>query len=152
MVMTAKRRFRSNLGRPAALLVAGLLVACGQTLETRGHVLDPEDLASLRLGQDTREDVQRVLGSPSTHATFRPDVWYYMSERTESFAFFDPKVVERTIVAVKFGASGTVEDVYTYTKADGREVELISRVTPTAGNELSIVQQLFGNLGRFENQ
>jgi len=42
-----------------------------------------------------------------------------------------------------------VEDVFTYTENDRREVELVSRVTPTAGNELSLIQQLFGNVGRF---
>jgi len=37
----------------------------------------------------------------------------------------------------------------TYTENDKKEVDLVARVTPTAGNELSIIQQLFGNVGRF---
>jgi len=44
-----------------------------------------------------------------------------------------------------------VDDIITYTENDKKEVELVSRVTPTAGNELSIIQQLFGNVGRFSS-
>ena len=132
--------------------VATLLGACAATIDTRGHVPDEEALAGLRLGVDTREDVRQALGSPSTAATFRPNVWYYMSERTRSVAFLDPKVVKRSIVAITFDDGGAIDDIVTYTEADGREIEVVSRATPTAGNEISLFQQLFGNLGRFENQ
>ena len=72
-----------------------------------------------------------------------------MSERTERTAFFEPELLERKIVALVFDDRGVVEDIVTYTENDKQEVELVSRVTPTAGNELSIIQQLFGNVGRF---
>jgi len=72
-----------------------------------------------------------------------------MSERTERTAFFEPKLLERKIVAIVFDDEGVVEDVVTYTENDKKDVELVSRVTPTAGNELSLLQQLFGNVGRF---
>ena len=93
-----------------------------------------------------------MLGSPSIEATFRPDVWYYLSERTETIAFFDPKILERRIVAIAFDEQDVIRDIATYTEADGRQVDFVSRATPTAGNELSLFQQLFGNLGRFEGQ
>ena len=37
----------------------------------------------------------------------------------------------------------------TYTENDKQEIALVARITPTAGNEISIIQQLFGNIGRF---
>ena len=48
-----------------------------------------------------------------------------------------------------FDERDVVSDVVSYTEADGKPVEIVSRVTPTAGQELNILQQLFGNLGRF---
>ncbi len=72
-----------------------------------------------------------------------------MSERTEKTAFFKPELIERKIVAIVFDSSGVVEDIVTYSENDKKEVDLVARVTPTAGNELSIIQQLFGNVGRF---
>lgn len=131
--------------------LALVAVACSPTVASRGHVTDPLALAALTPGQSTDADVEIALGSPSTRGTFRDDVWYYMSERTESFAFFNPKVIERQIVAVVFDGQGVVDDIVTYNEVDGRKVEIVSRVTPTAGNELTLIQQLFGNVGRFES-
>ena len=34
---------------------------------------------------------------------------------------------------------------------DGQEVAMVERETPTRGKELSLLQQLFGNLGRFND-
>jgi outer membrane protein assembly factor BamE (lipoprotein component of BamABCDE complex) len=72
-----------------------------------------------------------------------------MSERTERTAFFAPELLERKIIAVVFDKVGVVEDIVTYTENDKQEIALVARITPTAGNEISIIQQLFGNIGRF---
>ena len=107
------------------------------------------------MGQSSRRDVQQRLGTPSTSSIFTDKVWYYFSEKTEQVAFFEPEVKERKIIAIVFAPDGRVGNIATYTEADGKPVELVSRVTPTAGNELSFFQQLFGNIGRFssgENQ
>ena len=139
--------------RPLAAVILTLgLVACASSFATRGHVTDEEDLATLTPGQTTLAEVQETLGSPSTTGTFNGRVWYYMMERTESLAFLKPKVVERQIVAIVFDESEVVADIVTYTEADGEEVQIVSRVTPTAGNELSLLQQLFGNIGRFQDR
>ena len=45
---------------------------------------------------------------------------------------------------------GVVRDFASLGLEDGRIIELVERKTPTAGNEITFLQQLFGNLGRFE--
>lgn len=131
------------------LILAAALGACTPVITVHGHEPDPDALAAIEPGKTSQRDVEAALGTPSTLGVFRPNVWYYMSERTESVAFFEPKLLERKIVAVVFDDRGVVEDIFTYSENDRREVELVSRVTPTAGNELSLIQQLFGNVGRF---
>lgn len=134
----------------AAALATVLLVAgCAAEVSVHGVALDPEDVADVAPGQSDKADVESKLGTPSTVGTFNADVWYYMSETRAQKAFFDPKVLERKIIAITFDEQALVEDVYTYTEVDGQEIKIASRVTPTAGNELTILQQLFGNLGRF---
>ncbi len=127
------------------------LAACSPTINSRGYVPDADALATVEPGQSNRADVAEALGSPSAEGVFDESVWYYISERTETVAFLKPKVIERTIIAVTFDDTDNVEDIFTYTKADGKPVKLVSRVTPTSGNELTILQQLFGNLGRFND-
>jgi outer membrane protein assembly factor BamE (lipoprotein component of BamABCDE complex) len=134
-------------GRVLVLLSA--LSACTPVYTSRGQQPDPDVLAEIEPGESSQRDVETALGTPSTRGVFRENVWYYMSERTEKTAFFKPELIERKIVAIVFDSSGVVEDIVTYTENDKKEVDLVARVTPTAGNELSIIQQLFGNVGRF---
>jgi len=131
----------------AALLLAG----CTPVIDTRGHVPEPEAVEKVSVGRTTRNDVQKALGSPSTIGTFQNNVWYYIGEKTKTVAFFQPEVLERRIIAVVFDERGTVSDVVSYTEADGKPVEIVSRISPTAGQKLTILQQFFGNLGRFNS-
>ena len=137
--------------RFATILGLLALTACSPITATRGNLPDPDLVAGIEPGATSLPEVRANLGTPSTTATFGTPVWYYMSERTETLAFFRPKVVERQIVAVVFDDAERVKDVVTYTEADGEPIELVSRVTPTAGNEFTFLQQLFGNFGRFND-
>jgi len=138
--------------RMVALVAAvGVLSACTPVVISHGQTPDPDDLELVEVGQSTRRDVEKRLGTPSTSSVFSDKIWYYFSETTEQVAFFEPKVRERKIIAIVFAPDGRVDNIATYTEADGQTVELVSRVTPTAGNELSFFQQLFGNIGRFTN-
>ena len=136
--------------RMLALLAAvGLLSACTPVIIVHGQAPNPDDLKLVEVGQSTRRDVERRLGTPSTSSVFSDKVWYYFTETTERIAFFKPKVRERKIIAIVFALDGRIDNIATYTEADGKPVELVSRVTPTAGNELNFFQQIFGNIGRF---
>ncbi len=140
----------SYTGRVAVIAVLGLiLVACAPRVDTRGHVTDPDALRELAVGIHDQSDVKGMLGSPSAISTFGDEVWYYIGERTERIAFFKPEVLERQIVAIRFGDDGMVKEIVDYDKNDGREVKLVKRQTPTQGNETTLLQELFGNLGRF---
>ena len=50
---------------------------------------------------------------------------------------------------VKFDDGGMVSNMYIYGVEDGVVVEPVERETPTFGQELTIMQQLLGNFGRF---
>ncbi len=132
-----------------AAVLAGMLAACSPTLELRGHVIEEETLTAVKEGVDNQESVSDMLGTPSAIATFDTDVWFYISTRQERTAFLDPKVLERNIVAVEFDKKGNVAATRRYTMADGRPVQLVGRETPTKGKELTFLEQMFGNFGRF---
>ena len=56
------------------------------------------------------------------------------------------------MLVVSFDEAGFVEDTRTYALEDGQIIDPVDRVTPTEGREISILQQLIGNLGRFPTQ
>lgn len=138
-----------RLFRLSAVVVALVVGACESRIDTRGNLLDPDRLAEVKAGQMSRDEVAEILGSPSSIAAFDQETWYYVSERTETFAFFEPKVNERQVVVIRFDGKGIVSDVRALGLDDGKTVKLVDRATPTAGNELTLFGQLFGNLGRF---
>lgn len=132
----------------AGLLASGL-VACAPQVDTRGNLPDPETVLEVQPGVHDRDQVATILGSPSTVATFEDDTWYYISRRTEKIAFFEPEVVDQQVLVVKFGQDGLVADMAVYGMEDGQVIEPVERTTPTSGREMTILQQLFGNIGRF---
>lgn len=151
---TNEAAMTTGQGRRAGMLVLALaatigLAACGGTVETRGNLPDAELIAEVEPGRDSREDVVDKLGSPSTVSTFLDRRWYYIGHKTRNVAFFKPEVVERSIFVVSFDGTGLVDDTALYTLEDGQIVDPVSRTTPTEGNELTILQQFFGNFGRF---
>ena len=132
-----------------ASLLALALAACAPRFDARGNLPDPEQLAEIKPGTHTRQEVSEILGSPSSTAFLDNETWYYISKSTETLAFFEPTVRERQVVIVRFDDKGVVSDVKTLGLEQGRRIEPVDRVTPTAGHELTIMEQLFGNFGRF---
>ena len=144
--MSTTQPFRRTL---LAGLIASGLAACAPQVDTRGNLPDPETVLEVQPGVHDRDQVATILGSPSTVATFEDDTWYYISRRTEKIAFFEPEVVDQQVLMVKFGQDGLVADMAVYGIEDGQIIEPVERTTPTSGRELTILQQLFGNIGRF---
>lgn len=138
-----------------ATLMAGvlglsvLLGGCQSKIVQHGNVPDEEQVVQIQPGQDDKNRVEQLLGSPSTTGSFGEDVWYYVSKRTSQTAFFDPDTIDQGVLAIAFDGQGIVQDLKVYDQADGRLVAMVDRTTPTHGNELTLIQQFLGNLGRF---
>jgi outer membrane protein assembly factor BamE (lipoprotein component of BamABCDE complex) len=126
------------------LIVSG----CTPVVANRGNMVDPDVLAEVKTGSSTREDVATKLGSPSHVAPFDETTWYYIGRRTEQYSFFRPNVTDQQVVMVKFDDQGIVKTVETLDKNVARDVHVVSRETPTYGRETTLLQELFGNVGR----
>jgi outer membrane protein assembly factor BamE (lipoprotein component of BamABCDE complex) len=134
---------------PALGLTLALAAACAPVVDIRGNMPDADLLSEIKEGATTREQVQEKLGSPTSIATFDDNVWYYISKKTQQTAFFDPKVLEQRVLVLRFSDTGRLAEMKSLTLDDAQEVNLVRRFTPTAGQDLGILEQLVGNLGRF---
>jgi len=138
----------------SGLWLAGLpmlLGACAPTIQQEGNVPDADQVVQINPGVDDKNRVTQLLGSPSSVSAFQDRTWYYISRRTEQTAFLDPQVVEQEVLAVIFDSQNIVQDMKVYGIENGRMVQMVDRVTPTHGNDLTLMQQVLGNLGRFNN-
>jgi outer membrane protein assembly factor BamE (lipoprotein component of BamABCDE complex) len=134
---------------PVVATAALSLAACTANISTHGHRLDAAALAQIEPGQSSQGDVIQLLGSPSSLATFDDHTWYYVSQRTERHSFYHTSVVSQDVVAIVFDDQGTVNRVDRHDLNGAREIDVVDRETPTAGNELSVLEQFLGNIGRF---
>jgi outer membrane protein assembly factor BamE (lipoprotein component of BamABCDE complex) len=130
------------------ILACALLSACTPTQATRGNIVEDYRMAEIVPGVSTRTSVLQSMGSPTTKAPFDEDIWYYIGQKTEKTGIFDPKVVDKKIVVVAFTPDGIVDTIERI-DADQIDVPTVRRKTATSGNEVTILQQLLGNVGRF---
>jgi len=123
------------------------MAGCAAEINARGNSPTDEKLSQVTPGL-TRDEVMQILGSPSTSSTFTDKAWYYIGQRTEDYAFYRPKVLEQQVVVIQFDDLGRVEEVKRLEKDDGKPIEMVDRTTPSVTRDLSLMQQLFGNLGK----
>ena len=145
-------RLKKTIAARAAALVLLTLAGCSPDIELRGNLPPPEQLAQVVVGKSSRDDVQSLLGTPSNISPFDDSAWFYISTVTEKVSFFDPEIKERKVIGVLFDDRGIVTALATKTLADGRDVAVVPRETPTAGKQMTLFEQLFGNIGRFSKQ
>ena len=130
---------------PAAVAIAG----CDNTVDQRGFAATPGSVEKLEVGAQSREDVVRLIGSPSAVATFNPNIWYYISETQEYWAFTKPKISAQKVIQVTFNDDGRVSAIKNYDLNDAQDIQMVQRITPTSGKELTILEQVLGNVGKF---
>lgn len=130
-----------------ALAVASL-AGCG-TVDQRGNLPEADKLAEIHPGTTTRDQVVKILGTPSSTGVFDDKNWFYISRKTKRLAFFSPDVMDQEVYIVRFDGNGVVSRVDRKDLADGRDIEPVPGATPAPGRELTFVEQVLGNLGRF---
>ncbi len=133
----------------AVTLAAVGLTACAADVNQRGNLPEPDKLAEIHPGTTTRDQVAKILGTPSSTGVFDDKQWYYISRRTSQIAFLDPDLLDQQVYIVNFNDKGVVKDVAHKGLKDGREIEPAPGATPAPGRELTFVEQVLGNVGRF---
>lgn len=138
--------------RAIPVLLPLLLAACSvfqAPVVQRGNRVTPDQLAEITPGVQTKADVRAVLGSPTQTGMFGDDEWYYISSATRQRPGRQLQVNDQQTVVVEFDRSGVVRRMRTLDGADARDVQMVARETPVPGNERTLLQALFGNVGRF---
>ncbi len=118
-------------------------------MDTRGHSSDDVDLKQITVGQTSAEDVQALLGSPTSTSNFGDETWYYVTQKQERVGVFAATISEQRVVAITLDGDRVVRDISEYSKEQGKPIQTVSKITPTEGHEITILEQMLGNLGRF---
>lgn len=138
--------FRAVLIAAAA---SAALAACAPTTSRHGFQTMDAAPKDVKVGEDTKSTVLERLGSPSVTSAFDQNTWYYVSQTTSRYTYHQPRVDERQVTMVVFDpASEKVTEVKNMDLEDGKTFALNDRETPTRGRQMSVLEQLLGNVGR----
>lgn len=138
------------------LLAAGLIAGCSAIAsvvappeKVRGNRVDADILAELVPGTSSRADVTALLGSPTAKGSFDENVWLYIGSVTRTRVARTQAVVSLDVVRLSFDNSGVLRGIDHLDLDDQLPVSVAERTTPSPGSDTSVMQQLFGNIGRF---
>jgi outer membrane protein assembly factor BamE (lipoprotein component of BamABCDE complex) len=67
---------------------------------------------------------------------------------TEKYTYNRPQVTQRSVTEITFNDAGQVAAVNALGLDDGQQLTMNGRETPTRGRQLTILEQLLGNVGR----
>lgn len=151
MALASGNRKSNRRGFLSLALGALALAACTPQIDYRGYQPRGSDMDNIRQGM-SKAEVEALLGSPSTTATIAAegDSYYYISSKLETTAFLTPVETDRRVLAIRFDNNDQVASFGNYGLQDGKVINFNPNATPTKGKELTILQQLLTNAGRFD--
>ena len=129
------------------------LTACGLESYPAGDLPTQARLEAVRVG-DNKEKVLRILGTPATENVTLADggsFLIYAQNLKESRVFLDPKEVTRDVYVYYFDKNDRLQENKHLTLADGRGLTYDAAVTDVGGKELSVVDQIVQNFGRYNS-
>lgn len=141
-----------NLQTIALFCGINLAIGCSPVTYFHGNKPNPQVLNMVEPGVQNKEQIHAMLGSPSSITLFEEETWLYISSQSRQEVFFKPEETERQVVAITFDGDGKVSAVATMNQADGMDIKFSKKETPTSGHSFTFLEQLFGNVGRFENK
>lgn len=127
------------------------LSACGLERYPAGDLPTQARLNAVQNG-NTKEKVLRVLGTPASESIALQDgssFVIYAQNLKESRAFLDPKEIKRDVYVYYFDSNDKLIQQKHLTLADKKTVLFDDDETPAGGKELSIMEQLIQNFGRY---
>ncbi|WP_231118938.1 outer membrane protein assembly factor BamE [Oecophyllibacter saccharovorans] len=136
-----------------ALLLAGACLS-GCTLFDapeipRGALVEKSDILQLHPGSTTQQEVESLIGSPTTHATFDNNKWIYITLTKNLVPMGFPAVDKQRVLVLDFDDSGVLQHLKLLTKKNAVPVSMVSAITPSPGTQISVLQEILGNVGRY---
>ena len=146
---TQFRRTRRLAPAVLGLALAGMLFSCSPRVDNHGNEIDLDNLTDIVPGKTNKSRVSALLGAPSSTSDFGEDTWFYIGSTTKTLGFLRPELINRKVVYIAFDKDGLVGSIGKLSEEDGKKIEIVDRQTPTAGQRITLLQQLIGNIGRF---
>tara|TARA_B100001093_G_scaffold96007_1_gene88037 strand:+ start:951 stop:1541 length:591 start_codon:yes stop_codon:yes gene_type:complete len=126
----------------------GFLAGCGERISEHGHIINQAEMDTIKIGKTNRADIIGMLGQPSFEGAFDSRKIYYASQIMELPVAGIKKTKSRVIYAFSFDTNNSLKNIDLIDEKSGLNVTHIDSKTPTTGDTLGFVEQIFLNLKR----
>ena len=124
------------------------LQGCESQVTSHGNLIEASQLNKLEIGTTQREDVLILFGPASFEGAFNNNRLYYNNQKMEAPIAGRTQTIERELVVLSFDVNNILEYIEIRDKSTDQEIVKLDAKTPTPGDTLTIVDQLFTNLRR----
>jgi outer membrane protein assembly factor BamE (lipoprotein component of BamABCDE complex) len=125
-----------------------VLSACEATITTHGRFIEAVELERLELGVTTQAETIAILGRPSFEGAFNSGRLYYNNQKMEEKVAGTTSTIERELIILIFDENKILQRLELRDKNSDEEIVKLEAKTPTPGDTLTIVDQIFSNLRR----
>ena len=135
----------------SALICLGLflgLQGCESQVTSHGNLIEASQLNKLEIGTTRREDVLILFGPASFEGAFNNNRLYYNNQKMEAPIAGRTQTIERELVVLIFDVNNILESIEIRDKSTDQEIVKLDAKSPTPGDTLTVVDQLFTNLRR----
>ena len=147
--MNKKKKF--NLKTLIILSLFFTPFGCSKIVEQNGVPINDEIYQKLNIGKSTKSQIKKILGEPLMIDNQLGETWIYFSQKIEKVAFFEPKLSSRKVTLLSFKNSILLKKE-TFSQRDSKIIEISTRKVISGGRKLTVLQQIFGNIGNFSSQ
>ena len=125
-----------------------VLSGCEAIITTHGRLIEPAELDKLELGVTTQAETIAILGLPSFEGAFNSGRLYYNNQKMEKNVGGATLTIKRELIILIYDSNNILQGVEIRDKNSDKEIVKLEAKTPTPGDTLTIVDQLFSNLRR----
>ena len=125
---------------------------CSKVIEQNGVSPNEERLNDLKIGKITKLQVKKLIGDPIfVDSNNNDETWIYFSQKIEKIAFFKPELISRKVILLSFN-NKILSKVETFSQEDSKIINLNTKKVVSGGRKLTVLQQIFGNIGNFSSE
>ena len=125
-----------------------VLPACEAIVTTHGRLIEPAELDRLELGATTQKETIAILGPPSFEGAFNSGRLYYNNQKMKKNVGGATLTIERELIVLIYDSDNILQGVEIRDKNSDKEIVKLEAKTPTPGDTMTIVDQMFSNLRR----
>ena len=130
------------------LILVIVVSACEAITTTHGRLIEPAELDRLELGATTQAETIAILGPPSFEGAFNSGRLYYNNQKMAKRVGGETLTIERELMIFIFDNNNRLQGIEIRDKTSDKKIVKLESKTPTPGDTLTIVDQIFSNLRR----